>query len=77
MKARLALVDDDPAFTSYMGTVLRSRGYDVDVFHRGTELLKSLHGGAAFNVILLDVQMPISTASRRCAPSAWPIPRPA
>ncbi len=58
MKARLALVDDDPAFTGYMGTVLRSRGYDVDVFHRGTELLESLHGGAVFNVILLDVQMP-------------------
>ncbi len=58
MNARLALVDDDPAFTGYMGTVLRSRGYDVDVYHRGADLLESLHAGVSFNVILLDVQMP-------------------
>ena len=58
MNARLALVDDDPSFTDYMSMLLRSRGYDVDVFHRGTALLDSLHGGGTFNVILLDVQMP-------------------
>jgi two-component system response regulator AtoC len=58
MTAQLALVDDDPAFTGYLETLLRSRGYGVDVFHSGASLLEGLRSGAAPHVILLDVLMP-------------------
>jgi DNA-binding NtrC family response regulator len=56
--ARLSIVDDDPAFTGFMQTMLKTRGYAVDVFHSGGELLEGLKSGLAPNVILLDVLMP-------------------
>ena len=58
MTARLTIVDDDPAFTDFLQTLLKTRGYAVDVFHRGAELLEALRGGLAPHVILLDVTMP-------------------
>ena len=58
MTARLAVVDDDPAFTEFVQTFLRTRGYDVDVYHSGSALLEGLRTGAAPHVILLDVLMP-------------------
>src|SRR4029079_8924720 len=58
MTARLTIVDDDPAFTDFLQTLLKTRGYAVDVFHRGAELLEALRAGLAPHVILLDVTMP-------------------
>ena len=58
MNARIALVDDDPAFAEYIQVLLRTKGYDVEVHHSGTALLQSLQTGTAPNVILLDVEMP-------------------
>jgi len=58
MTAQLALVDDDPAFTGYLRTLLQSRGYGVEVFHSGGALLEHLRAGAAPQVVLLDVMMP-------------------
>jgi two-component system response regulator AtoC len=56
--AQLALVDDDPAFTEFLKTMLATRGYAVDVFHSGKELLDALKAGGAPHIILLDVMMP-------------------
>ena len=58
MTAQLAVVDDDRAFTDFLQTFLRTRGYEVDAYHSGTELLQHLRSGSAPNVILLDVLMP-------------------
>ncbi|MEP7116683.1 MAG: sigma-54 dependent transcriptional regulator [Acidobacteriota bacterium] len=58
MTARLALVDDDRAFTAYLGSVLRAQGYQVDVFHAGADLLHGLRSGLSPSVVLLDVHMP-------------------
>src|SRR6185295_9992587 len=58
MTARLTIVDDDRAFTDFLQTLLKTRGYAVDVFHRGGELLEALRSGLAPHVILLDVTMP-------------------
>ena len=58
MVAQLALVDDDPAFTGYLETLLRGRGYGIEVYHSGTTLLDALRAGAVPQVILLDVLMP-------------------
>jgi two-component system, NtrC family, response regulator AtoC len=56
--ARLALVDDDQQFVEYLETLLRSRGYEVQAFNGGADLLQSLHGEAPPDVVLLDVSMP-------------------
>ncbi len=58
MTARLCIVDDDRAFTDFLQTLLKTRGYSVDVFHSGGELLEALRAGLAPHVILLDVSMP-------------------
>ena len=58
MTARLAVVDDDPGFTEYLGTLLRASGYAVDEFHSGSALLAGLRAGLTPNVVLLDVLMP-------------------
>jgi two-component system, NtrC family, response regulator AtoC len=58
MTARLAIVDDDPAFTGYLHTLLGAQGYGVEVFNSGTALLEGLRAGSAPNVVLLDVLMP-------------------
>ena len=58
MNARLAIVDDDPAFAEYLQTLLAARGYTVDGFHFGPSLLDALRAGPAPQVVLLDVLMP-------------------
>jgi two-component system response regulator AtoC len=58
MTARLAVVDDDEAFGTYLQTLFRTRGYDVDVYHSGGALLDGLRAGPLPNVVLLDVMMP-------------------
>jgi two-component system response regulator AtoC len=58
MTARLAIVDDDAAFTAYLHTLLGAQGYGIEVFNSGTALLEGLRSGSAPNVILLDVLMP-------------------
>ena len=56
--ARLAIVDDDPAFAQYLATWLGSRGYDVRTYPSGNELLGALGKGPVPDVVLLDVLMP-------------------
>jgi two-component system response regulator AtoC len=56
--ARLTIVDDDPAFTQYLSTLLGARGYDVTSFSNGADFLRSLGRGAGPDVVLLDVLMP-------------------
>ncbi len=58
MTARLAIVDDDQAFTEYLRTLLGTRGYLVDVYNSGSALLEGLRAGALPHVVLLDVLMP-------------------
>ena len=56
--AKLAVVDDDPAFAEYLKTLLGSRGYDVSVYSSGATLLQALERNPALDVVLLDVLMP-------------------
>jgi two-component system, NtrC family, response regulator AtoC len=56
--ARLALVDDDQQFVEYLETLLRSRGYEVQPFSSGSELLQTMHSDTPADVVLLDVSMP-------------------
>jgi two-component system response regulator AtoC len=56
--ARVAVVDDDPAFSTYLATLLRDRGYTVAVHASGNELLAALATGRPPDVVLLDFLMP-------------------
>jgi two-component system response regulator AtoC len=56
--ARLAIVDDDPAFAQYLATWLGSRGYEVRTYPSGAELLNALSKPPSPDVVLLDVLMP-------------------
>jgi two-component system response regulator AtoC len=56
--ARLAIVDDDPGFSQYLSTLLGSRGYDVNTYTSGVDLLRALGHAPPPDVVLLDVLMP-------------------
>ncbi len=56
--ARIAIVDDDPLFIEYLGTFLRSRGYETATYPSGAALLGALTGRSVPDVVLLDVLMP-------------------
>ncbi len=57
--ARIAIVDDDPAFAEYLAALLGSRGYDVRTHTSGGDLLETLsRAGWSPDVVLLDVLMP-------------------
>ena len=58
MTGKLAIVDDDAAFTEYLQLMLSTRGYEAHVFHSGKELLEAFKAGFGPGVILLDVSMP-------------------
>ena len=56
--ARIAIVDDDPAFSQYLAVLLGSRGYEVVTYRSGADLLGALEADRVPDVVLLDVLMP-------------------
>jgi two-component system response regulator AtoC len=56
--ARVAIVDDDPTFAQYLSSLLTERGYHVNQFSSGVDLLQALGREPAPDVVLLDVLMP-------------------
>jgi two-component system response regulator AtoC len=57
-KPYIAIVDDDPAFASYLRTFLSLRGYDARCYSRGDELLAAMKQSEVPAAVLLDVMMP-------------------
>jgi two-component system response regulator AtoC len=57
-RGRLAIVDDDPSFRQYLQLLLTERGYDVETYAGGAQLLEAFARGATHDIVLLDVQMP-------------------
>lgn len=59
MTARLAIVDDDPAFTEFLRIFLQTRDYIVSVYESGTAFLDAIGAGEPPpHVVLLDIGMP-------------------
>ena len=58
VKTYIAIVDDDPAFGSYLRTFLSLRGYDARCYTRGDELLAAMKQADMPAAVLLDVMMP-------------------
>ena len=71
---RLLVVDDAEGIRTYLAHLLELKGYDVDTAEDGRRALALLEGGAAPDVVILDVMMTgldgIETL-RRIRPSFW------
>ncbi len=55
---RILVVDDAEGIRTYLANLLELAGYDVDTAEDGRRALALLEGGAAPDVIILDVMMP-------------------
>ena len=62
-----------PPFAGALRAPLLELGFQFSEASRGEEALQLLHS-AAYDVVLLDINMPGSAASRRCGASG-PLPR--
>jgi CheY-like chemotaxis protein len=59
-KLRILLVDDAPMLRKATSRALMKEGHDVEVAHHGAECLKVLESkDFAFDLILMDLQMPV------------------
>jgi len=57
-KTRVLIVDDDIPFNDSLADILKEKGYEVGAVKSGKEALKKV-GEAAFDVVLLDIKMPV------------------
>jgi two-component system, cell cycle response regulator CpdR len=57
--ARILLADDDASTLDLVARALRSDGHTVVTAHDGQDALDKARDGAAFDVLVTDVQMPI------------------
>lgn len=57
-KARMLVVDDEPAITEMLAEYFGMLGYDVVVANGGPGALSQAGSGKAFDIVLLDVNMP-------------------
>ncbi len=55
---RVLVVDDAEGIRSYLANLLELKGYDVDTVEDGRRALALMEGGAAPDVVILDVMMP-------------------
>jgi two-component system response regulator AtoC len=57
-KPRVLVVDDAEGIRTYLANLLELKGYEVDTAEDGRSALALIEGGAAPDVIILDVMMP-------------------
>jgi len=56
--SRVLVVDDAEGIRTYLANLLELKGYDVDTAEDGRRALALIEGGAAPDVVILDVMMP-------------------
>lgn len=57
--ARILVVEDNQVNQKVVTAVLRKRGFSIELANDGQEALNKLVASAAFDLILMDVQMPV------------------
>ena len=74
-EVRLLLVDDSQFFRNMLAPLLKASGYDVTLAASGDEVLALKDGGASFDLIVSDLDMPgmdgIALAERIKADPRW------
>ncbi|MDX1635396.1 MAG: SpoIIE family protein phosphatase [Marinobacter sp.] len=66
-KLRILLVDDDVATRSLLGSFLNQQGHQVVSAENGAEGLDAFLSGAAFDLFIIDVTMPVMDGLTLCA----------
>lgn len=61
---RILVVDDDPVLNQLIQLTLSKAGYDVVTADHGARAAKLLQAGEAFDLILLDLMMPVMDGLR-------------
>lgn len=56
---KLLFIDDSAFFRNMLGPVMKAAGFDVTVCASATEAMRQLGEGAAFDVIVSDIEMPV------------------
>jgi DNA-binding response OmpR family regulator len=54
----LAIVDDYQPFLDYLATFLQTRGYEVQTYASGRDVVEAVRAGTVPDLVLLDVMMP-------------------
>jgi signal transduction histidine kinase len=57
--ARILVVEDNHVNQKVVTAVLRKRGFSIELANDGQEALNKLENSAAFDLVLMDVQMPV------------------
>jgi CheY-like chemotaxis protein len=57
--ARILVVEDNQVNQKVVTAVLRKRGFYIELANDGQEALSKLESSAAFDLVLMDVQMPV------------------
>lgn len=57
--ARILVVEDNPVNQKVVTAVLRKRGFSIDLANDGQEALSKLKNAGPFDLVLMDVQMPV------------------
>ena len=57
MKARILIIDDEPALRDLFKALLEAQGHEVAVAHHGREAIAML-GERSFDLVMTDVLMP-------------------
>jgi CheY-like chemotaxis protein len=57
--ARILVVEDNHVNQKVVTAVLRKRGFSIELANDGQEALNKLEKSAAFDLVLMDVQMPV------------------
>jgi len=55
---RILIVEDDLSLASFLGSELRSEGFEVDMVHDGEAALETLQGGQHYHLLILDLNLP-------------------
>lgn len=57
-KLRVLAADDDPTMAILLRAVLQAPGFELVIAGNGADALRAASGGEAFDIALLDVEMP-------------------
>jgi len=58
-KGNILLAEDDPSGQKLMKHLLNQLGYQVQMAETGKEVLDKLNSGSSFDIVLMDMEMPI------------------
>jgi len=58
-EVKILLAEDDPNLGKILKTFLEAKGFNVDLFINGEEALIGFHKNNNYNILVLDVMMPI------------------